>query len=636
MGCESMSTATDFIDYVPKSLEENLEWRVRMGEAAIRDVRIQRALYDAAMDDILFFFNAFLFVLEPRGENPVLPFVSWPHQDPVLKTMDETISRAITAFKPMALTCVKSRAQGGTYGYLGVFIRRFLRDRMFSAGLVTRNEKLVDSMTDQDTILHKVAWSLDQLPFWMLPQGYQRSLTDHTILNPENGSSFTGYAATGDCGRGGRRTVFALDEFGSDEFVTGGKDARVMSSVSSVSNCIFLVSTFGSDVGVFAEEATDPDNPLLVKLDWKDNPTQTKNAYVMRNGKLEAVNRLEQADVDEYAQTHALQLRKIERRGHKMEGKFRSPWYDQFCLMPGHTPRFVARELDMNPRGAAGKLFLTEVLDEMKRKNAKPPVWEGRPAVIDRELHLLEQEGGPLKLWFKPGLSNEPPKGVYAVGCDIATGVAGDGGSNSCLIGGNASTREQVLEYTDPNISPIRLARLSDAICRWLHEAILIWEVMGPTGKGFGTEIMHGLGYWNVWTRVKEDKITKERTRIPGWVNNSPGAKLDLFDLFCVAMDEDEFIPRSDDMLRECGGWESDGSQIIYKGTGHGDRAIAGGLCCKAMNELRETAIDKNDGAGEHSSQWSMAGRLQKRQEEENREEESDFAGFSNKAFGGW
>jgi hypothetical protein len=431
-------------------------------------------------------------------------------------------------------------------------------------------------------------------------------------------------------------TVFALDEFGSEEFVSGGKDARVMSSVSSISNCIFLVSTFGSETGVFAEEATDPDNPLLVKLDWKENPTQTKNAYVIRNCILEAVNPADQPAVDEYGKTHALELGKIARRGHKMEGKFRSPWYDQFCLMPGHTPRFVAREMDMDPRGAAGKLFLTEVLDEMRRKHAKPPTWEGRPAVINGELRLLEQAGAPLKLWFKPGLNNEPPKGTFVIGSDIATGVAGEGGSNSCLIGGNALTCEQVLEYTDPNISPIRLARLAEAICRWLHEAMLIWEVMGPTGKGFGTEIMQELGYWNVWTRLKENKITKERTKIPGWVNNSPGAKLDLFDLFGVAMAEGEFIPRSEDMLKECGGWEFDGAQIIYKGTGHGDRAIAGGLCCKAMKEIRRIPIDKSRETNEAIPEWSMAGRLQRRQEAEKREDEDDFAGFSYKTVGGW
>ena len=125
-----------------------------------------------------------------------IPFVPWPHQLPVAKLMDETITESQKGDAPIALTLPKSRAQGATYLYIYVLMRRWLRDRHFSAGIVTRNEKLVDSKTDKDTILWKLWWGLEQLPAWMLPRGLNekdhRSLSDHTIVNPENGAMFIG------------------------------------------------------------------------------------------------------------------------------------------------------------------------------------------------------------------------------------------------------------------------------------------------------------------------------------------------------------------------------------------------------------------------------------------------------------
>jgi hypothetical protein len=236
----------------------------------------------------------------------------------------------------------------------------------------------------------------------------------------------------------------------------------------------------------------------------------------------------------------------------------------------------------------------------MTKEHVRPPVWEGRPVVHDGKLRLVQQEGGPLKLWFTPGLDNAPPGGKYAVGADIGTG-SGDTerGSNSALVGGNCRTGKQILEYVDPGISETRFARLAVAICRWLNDALLIWEAQGPTGKRFANEVMQGEGYGNIWWRPKEDTWSRgETTRKAGWVNNRTSDKADLFEDFWVAMDDDLFIPRSGDMIKECGGWEWDEDKIIYRGTGHGDRAIAGGICWKAMKDLSVGAVDKNGGTG--------------------------------------
>ncbi len=460
-----------YYDLVPKNPVENLRWRVRCRERALKDKRFRDALYQACMEDLLFFCAFCLWVHEPRAKIKRKPLCLWPHQEPVVLAMDETIEKAMQTEHPVSLTLKKSRGQGGTYIYLAVTIRRALRDPGFTVGLVTRNEKLVDSRVDDSAVMFKVAWMLDQLPVWMLPNGYERSMTEHVIRLP-NQSGWSGYAATGDVARGGRTSVFCFDEPGSEEFIAANRDYKVLSSVSHVANCIFLVSTFGVDSGVFFEAATDLDNPSVHTLDWKDNPEHSRNAYVVEDGVAKALRSEEQNTVDEYIASHQRELKSLARRGHKVEGVTQSPWYNSHRLQPGATPRYIARELDMDPRGAIGKVFDSGLLDRMKHEHCKLPVWQGQP-VFDSETlalqGLIPSDDGSLKLWFAPGLDNTPPLGPFSAGCDIASGGVGAYSSNSVMSVLDNRTGEQVLEYAVKGLEPRPFARRVVGLCMWLR-----------------------------------------------------------------------------------------------------------------------------------------------------------------------
>jgi len=363
-----------FYDLVPKGAVANLQWRIRCRERAIVDRRFRDALYQACMEDVLFFCAFALWVIEPRSKHKQQPMIPWSHQEPVILAMDETITEAMETQHPVSLTLKKSRAQGGTYVYLAVTMYRALREAGFTTGLVTRNEKLVDSNVNDSAVMYKVAWMLDRLPVWMLPSGYSRNTTDH-VIKLKNESGWSGYSATGDVARGGRTSIFCFDEPGSEEFVAGNQDYKMLSSVAHVSNCIFLVSTFGLDSGVFYESATDPDNPRVYNLSWKDNPDHSKNMYIVKEGIAVAFRPEEQGAVTEYIATHQREIKAIERRGHKIEGHIQSPWYNAHRMQPGATPRFIARELDEDCRGAVGKVFNPELLDRIKREHFKNPVW---------------------------------------------------------------------------------------------------------------------------------------------------------------------------------------------------------------------------------------------------------------------
>lgn len=604
----------------PKDAEENLRWRIRCRERALKDKVFRGILLDACMLDPLFFFGFCLWVYEPRSRVKTKPYIPWPHQIPVILAMDETITEAMDTEQPVSLTLKKSRAQGGTYIYLGVQIRRALKEPGFSSGLVTRNEGLVDSRTDSSAVMYKLAWMLDRLPYWML-EGYERSLSEHTLSLP-NGSLWVGYAATGDVARGGRMTLFAFDEPGSEEFIAGNKDYKVMSSVSHVANCTFLVSTFGVDSGVFYESATDPDNPRVYTLDWKDNPDHSKLAYVTTDGVAKAVRPEEQEAVQEYIVSHSRELRSIERRGHKMEGKFRSPWYDAHCLLPGGSTRFIARELDMDPRGAVGKVFPTELLDRMKKEQSRAPVWRGTP-VFDSETlvlkGLLSRDDGPLKLWFKPGPDFSCPLGPFTVGCDIAIGSDGAYSSNSVASGIDDSSGEQVLEYAIKGMPSIKFARNVIGLSKWLHNAFLGWEDSGMAGP-FAKEIMEVWYYSNVYYRESPEIGNKKKTRKAGWWNGKDEHKADLFEKLALGMETGDYIVRSEDLVRECNEYEWDGGKIIHQPTknrgaqekAHGDKVIGAGVCWLMYSERnRENSLDTSEESGETPQYGSFLWREQ-------------------------
>jgi len=574
-------------DLVPKDPIENIKWRIRCRERALVDKRFRDGLWQACMDDVLFFCAFALWVHEPRAQIKQKPMVPWPHQEPVILAMDDAITEAMTTQRPTSLTLKKSRAQGGTYVYLAVTIRRALKESGFTVGLVTRNESLVDSRVDDSAVMFKVAWMLDLLPVWMLPKGYERNTTEHVIRLP-NGSGWSGYAATSDVARGGRTSVFCFDEPGSEEFVAGNRDYKILSSVSHVSNCIFLCSTFGLDSGVFYEAATDPDNPHVYTLDWKDNPDHSKLSYVVNDGVAKALKPEDQDAVEEYIASHQRELKSIAHRGHKTEGVIQSPWYNAHRLLPGATPRYIARELDMNPRGAVGKCFPSDLLDRMKREHCKPPVWRGQP-VFDGEtlnmIGLIQRDDGPLKLWFKPGLDSTPPLGPFTLTCDIAMGGDGAYSSNSVASGIDDRTGEQVIEYTIKGMDSLKFADVAVGLSKWLRNALLGWEDSGMSG-GFAKQVMEVRYYGNVFFRDVTQLGSQKKSRKPGFPCRDSD-KAEMFEKFALAMETGKYIPRSEEMIVECGEYEWDDGKIVHAPTknkgakekNHGDRCISSAGC---------------------------------------------------------
>lgn len=579
--------STPYLDLVPKDPLANLEWRVKLREAALHDHGLRAAVKQAAFQDVLFWFNAMCFCFEPRAIVKVKPFVTWPHQDPAILTLDQSIDEAADAEEPVDVTVDKSRGQGATWMYLMILLRRWLRDDMFSAGLVTRNEALVDSARDPDTLMWKVVWCLHRLPFWMWPDGFDvakhRNLTDHILYNPERASTIVGYSATGDVARGGRKTVFAMDELAAFE---SGTDYAALNSTQHVTRCRWLVSTFKGDSGAYYDAVKKETNAKRIVLDWKDNPTQNKNLYRVVQGTIFPASgyKFSPAEIERLKRQHE----KLRTRGYKVEGVLRNAWYNSECLRPGVTPRGIAQELDRDPHGSASKVFSSEVLDKAKAL-CRPPLLRGR-FVFDSETgqpvppYIVESEGGELSLWCQPGIDGSIPFGSYAIGADISGGTGGAYTSNSVASIMNKMTGEQVGEWVSNTTEPRKFAFVSVALCRWFHNAVLIPEA--NFGGAFFNAVIETLNYENLYYRETDIEGLHRKTRKAGFWMKDDDTKLKLFELMQAAIAEGTYTPRSAAMIAECGEYEWKNGKIIHvgatkteddaaKGKAHADRVIA-------------------------------------------------------------
>lgn len=590
------------------------------------DKRFRDVLYQACMEDLCFWMAFACWGYDPRARVKIVPFIPYEHQQDVFVRMDEAIDTAEREERAVDVVLDKARAQGGTFGYLWVDLRRWLRDSMFSAGYVTRNEDLIDSKSDSSTVLWKVAWAIERLPFWMRPN-YERNLSHHSFINHDNGSLLRGYSAGQDVAAGGRCTVFTVDEAGAKDFVAGGKDESVQQSIQDVTNCVRMVSARYVDQGVFHEACENPDtkkNGVHLVLDWKDHPLQNKHSYIVREGVPVAMKPEDQPAVNEYHKKNPDLRSRLEKKGFKYDNVVRSPWYDSRCLRPTATPKIIASQLDRNPRGAVGKVFSSDLLDRMKITHCKRPVWVGNP-VFDAEtsklVGLIPRDDGALKLWFKPGIDNSPPLGPFSVGCDIASGGVGSYATNSVATGLDHRTGEQVMEYAIKGLEPRPFARRVVGLCMWLRNAELGWEDSGVSG-GFAKEIMEVLYYGNVYYRNVALIGANKKSRKAGWPCQDAD-KSDMFEQMALAMENGQFIPRSEAMIIECGEYEWDGTKIVHvpsksKGVtekNHADRAISAAGCWLVFNtDNTDARIDTNEETGQTAEYGSFLWREQQEQ----------------------
>ena len=520
----------------------------------------------------------------------IIPFISWEHQDPVISEIYDCLGKRDCGVE-------KSRGEGLSWILVLLAAHDFIFHDFSAVGLVSKDEVSVDDPANPDSLFWKIDKTLEWLPDWLSGRpgkDYKRDVTKHTILNHRNGSTISGYAATANVSRGGRKRFFGMDELAA---FPRGPDKDAMSSTQHVTECRIIISTPQGSDGEYYDAMHRATNMARIIVDWKNNPVRNRGLYQWADGKAVALDPINNPIPPEYDPPNADiidMMSRLRRAGYKIEGTTRSAWFDRECDRVGATPTSIAQELERDYGGSAHRVFPHSFFTKCENC-IENPLHEGD---LDFQTEKISQirfdaiDGGPLKLWVPLSSTGQPPAGRFVFGADISGGTGGSFTSNSVLCGMNMQEKDQVLEFALNTIPPDKFADFCIAVCKWFGNAFLAWEINGP-GSAFTKQILYRQ-YANIYYRKQLFRLGGKPGREPGW-NTDKNTQDVLFTDFSSAVIGNQFFPRSIDLKLECGRWVRKGGKIENalvknapedsQGVTHGDRTIAAAVMIQAAKE---------------------------------------------------
>jgi len=606
-----------FFPTVPLDYAENLRWRLRVREKAEHDKALQQQLIRMCRDDLLFFLAGFVWLYEPRPRKDaqgrplptVIPFIPWKHQIPAIKLIDEALGYEDIAAE-------KSRGEGMSWIAIMTVLHRWLFQDTAAFGLVSRNELTVDNPDDPDSLMWKLDWELSKLPPWMageLGKDYTRNVSKHVLRNIRNGSTITGYAATGDVASGGRKTAFVLDELSK---FPRGPDQEALDSTGPVTESRLIIATPKGADGAYYNLIHSDAAMVRITLDWKDNPSRNRGMFLMKKNRnlpkgieIVPVRREEFGEPDPKWVAEFLEkdLKRLSDRGFATtdELKWWSPWYVKQCLRPGSNPHSVAQEYDRDYGGSVARFFNAPMIDRLIVEGTKPPKYVGDLQFESTALSrakFVPNTTGSLKIWCHLMQDQYPAKTTeYVIGADVALGQGGTMTSNSVLTVVDRMSGTKVAEFASPVTPPEALANYAIALACFFAgrsgQAFLIWEDNGA-GSMFRNRVFETT-FRNFYYRAVTDETSRRRSKKPGWTTQRK-SKRELLGAYAYALGEGLFINPSRIALSECkeymimanGRIEHVAAENTDDPTGagenHGDRVIADALANWVLYEARE------------------------------------------------
>lgn len=183
--------------------------------------------------DPIYWINNWVWTSDPRNASrglPVsVPFLLWPRQIEYLEWRRDLIKNR--KFGIIA----KSRDSGMSWILIADHLHHWLFDTDYKGSIGSRKSQLIDQLGNPDSLYQKFRVILSKLPKWMKPKSYQDNYM--RLINDDNNSVISGEAGD-NLGRGGRSSLYDVDEFGFVE-----RQAVVLAALSANSDCLILTST---------------------------------------------------------------------------------------------------------------------------------------------------------------------------------------------------------------------------------------------------------------------------------------------------------------------------------------------------------------------------------------------------------
>ncbi len=296
------------------SIQTNIENAIRERYARLiraeHDLAYRNVVLEVCRRDPVRWINDWVWTSDPRNSSrglPItIPFLLWDKQEQYILWR-----RSCVANKKFGIVA-KSRDSGMSWLNCADQLHRWLFEEDYKGAFGSRKEGLIDKLGDPDTLFQKMRFILKTLPSWMRPKdyfdGYMRLINRdrNNVISAEAGDNL---------GRGGRNSVYDVDEFGFLE-----RQEIVLAALSQNTDTVILTSTPNGADNAFARiyQASD-EGFSRFRFHWKEDPR--KNVWIVPG--------TDQRGIGQDAPSGAIY-----------------PWYeDQKTKL---TPLIIAQELDID------------------------------------------------------------------------------------------------------------------------------------------------------------------------------------------------------------------------------------------------------------------------------------------------
>jgi hypothetical protein len=233
--------------------------------------------------DIFHWVRNWVFTFNPQNTGtdlaPWLPFEFFPRQKELIKFFDARYAAQEDGL------IVKGRELGYSWCTMTWAIHKWLYFDGFISTFTANLSDNVDKIGDPKSLFEKGRQLLKFLPSWMLPLGFKFGTHDSymRLVNPENNNVISG-AAGEEAGRGGRSTVFFLDEAAFieqaeriDAATSANAKTRIWGSTVNGMGNLFARKRFGGKLR--------PDQIFI--MHYKDDPRKDNAWKVKEESRLE-------------------------------------------------------------------------------------------------------------------------------------------------------------------------------------------------------------------------------------------------------------------------------------------------------------------------------------------------------------
>lgn len=548
--------ALPFYKLLPTTRRDLLRVRLYVRRRCIRDVAFRNDIVSMCRADILFWAAMFANIYEPRTTS-AMPLVLWSDQANLLAILRKWFGRR-------SMGVGKSRGIGDSWvlSLLNAYALLFIPDAKI--GVISKDEDSADS-DDENSLLGKLAFILDKLPYWMTRDGIGRPLikrnkSTHLFSHTNANTTVQAFPATDNKVRGMRFTVLEHDE---NAFWPGDADAAAATSVHTT-NCRIYVSTFcGTNNHHYNIMYAEKSSLLRIFHWWWANPARYEGAYTTEHGRVKILDESYKFPPDYPFVT---------------DGLLRSAYVDAVLRESGSTRQSVLEELYGVTGETSRRLFRSDTVN-VTNMTIRPPLRTGYVARDkDGSRVFRDRAGEKLHVWNE---NTGGTGGPYAVACDLA---AGRMSAYSVCAALDLTTGEQVVEYADNTIDIVSFASVVYDILLWLGgkrghgHAYLTFENNGELGNAFGAEMLR-LGYGNIAHKPYKIKPANGAEEYYGMRNKDGGLKI-FIELDRAVLDADVIV-RSEGVSKEMGLWDKEEKNgkikplYPYREDGHGDRSMS-------------------------------------------------------------